>query len=97
MLSPSRIDSEILPKRYSNVALPDVSRVMFSASRIGTPLETSVPRVRVVRARMFFSTSGPKIGILSVNISQPMRPALNLRINLMSSHSNSGMPGIRYQ
>ena len=74
MLSPSRIDSVTLPNSFSNMALPAVSRVMFSASRIGTPLETSVPRVRVVRARMFFSTSWPKIGILSVNMSQPMRP-----------------------
>ena len=47
-----------LANRCSKTALPDVSRVMLSASRIGTPLETSVPRVRVVRARMFFSTSG---------------------------------------
>ena len=28
---------------------------MFSASRIGTPVATSVPSVRVVRAMMFFS------------------------------------------
>src|SRR5215207_5227835 len=49
--SPSRIDSEILPNMYSNTALPEVSRVMLRASRIGTPLETSVPSVRVVRAR----------------------------------------------
>ncbi len=72
MHSPSRIDSETLPYSCSNTALPDVSRVMFRASRIGTPLETSVPRVRVVRARMFFSTNWPKIGILSMNMSQPI-------------------------
>ena len=40
---------------FSNIALPDVSRVMFRASRMGTPLATSVPSVRVVRATMFFS------------------------------------------
>ncbi len=54
------------------MALPDVSRVMFRASRIGTPLDTSVPKVRVVRATMFFSIICPKIGTLSVNRSQPV-------------------------
>ena len=70
---------------------------MFRASRIGTPLATSVPSVRVVRATMFFSMIWPKIGILSMNISQPMRPALNLRISLTNSQKQIGMPGIRYQ
>ena len=60
------------------MALPVVSRVMFSASRIGTPLATSVPSVRVVRARMFFSMRLPKIGTLMMNWSQPMRPCLEL-------------------
>ena len=64
---------------------------------MGTPLATSVPRVRMVRATMFFSTSGPKIGILMVNMSQPMRPAWNLRINFSASQMPSGMPGKRYQ
>ena len=65
------------------MALPAVSLVMFRASRIGTPLATSVPRVRVVRATMFFSTNWPKIGIFRMNRSQPMRPGLNLRISLI--------------
>ena len=43
------------------------SRVIFKPSRIGTPLVTSVPRVRVVRARMFFSMSPPKTGTLMMN------------------------------
>ena len=47
---------------------------MCKASKIGTPLATSVPKVRVVRATMFFSTSWPKMGILNVNMSQPTRP-----------------------
>src|SRR4029079_17611270 len=82
---------------FSNVALPLVSRVMFSASRIGTPLATSVPSVRVVRARIFFSMRLPKIGILMMNWSQPIRPCLNLRINLIVSQIVTGMPGIKYQ
>ena len=44
-----------------------VSRVMLSASRIGTPLAINVPSVRAVRATMFFSISWPKIGILMMN------------------------------
>ena len=95
--SPSRIDSEILVYSFSNMALPDVSRVMFSASRIGTPLATSVPSVRVVRATIFFSIKLPKIGILMMNRSQPMRPCLNLRISLTVSQIVIGMPGIKYQ
>ncbi len=79
------------------MALPAVSRVMLSASRIGTPLATSVPSVRVVRARMFFSMRLPKIGTLMMNWSQPMRPCLNLRISLTVSQIVIGMPGIRYQ
>ncbi len=79
------------------MALPAVSRVMFSASRIGTPVATSVPSVRVVRARMFFSIRLPKIGTLMMNWSQPMRPCWNLRISLTISQIAIGMPGIRYQ
>ena len=89
--------SEIFVYIRSNVALPLVSRVMFSASRIGTPLATSVPSVRVVRARMFFSIRLPKIGTLMMNWSQPMRPCLNLRISLTVSQIVIGMPGIKYQ
>ena len=70
---------------------------MCRASRMGTPLATRVPRVRVVRATMFFSTKGPKMGIFSRNMSQPVRPALNLRISLMVSQMDKGMPGNRYQ
>ena len=76
------------------MALPAVSRVMFSASRIGTPLATSVPSVRVVRARMFFSIKLPKIGTLMMNRSQPMRPCLNLRISLIEQpDARSGCRG----
>ena len=80
--SPSRIDSYTWPNNFSNAALPDVSCVMCRASRIGTPLATSVPSVRMVRAMMFFSTSWPKIGTFRAKRSQPMRPRVNLRISL---------------
>ena len=70
---------------------------MCRASRIGTPLATRVPRVRMVRATMFFSTSGPKMGIFRMNRSQPIRPARNLRNSLMNSQMPMGMPGSRYQ
>ncbi len=60
---------------------------------MGTPLATRVPRVRVVRATMFFSTNWPKIGIFRMNMSQPMRPAGNLRISLMNSQMADGNAG----
>ena len=71
--------------------------MIFRASRIGTPLATSVPSVRVVRAIVFFSTSCPKTGIFSVNRSQPTRPYSNLRNSLTISQMPIGMPGIRNQ
>ena len=95
--SPSRIASDTRVYMRSKIAFPLVSRVMFSDSRIGTPLATSVPSVRVVRARMFFSINDPKMGTLMMNWSQPMRPCLNLRISLMESQMQIGMAGIRNQ
>ena len=97
MLSPSRIDSETLPYSRSNMALPEVSRVMFSASRIGTPLATSVPSVRVLRAMVFFSTNWPKTGTLRMNKSQPWRPYSNFRNSLTISQMPIGIDGIRNQ
>ncbi len=70
---------------------------MFKPSRIGTPLATSVPRVRVVRAMTFFSTSLPITGQRSTKISQPMRPALNLRTSLIASQITKGRAGMTYQ
>ena len=47
---------------YSTTLLPAVRAVMSSASRIGTPEETSVPSVRVKRATADFRMSEPKTG-----------------------------------
>ena len=58
---------------------------MCRASRIGTPLATSVPSVRMVRATMFFSTSWPKIGTFRAKKSHPSRPGANFRMSLMYS------------
>ena len=79
----------------SKTALPEVSRVMCRASRMGTPLATRVPRVRTLRAMTFFSTNWPKMGIFKANMSQPIRPALNFRNSLMNSQMPMGMPGMR--
>src|SRR5438874_2380848 len=49
----------------STTLLPAVRAVMVSASRMGTPEETSVPRVRVKRATADFRMRGPKIGTRS--------------------------------
>ena len=89
--SPSRIASQTFWYIDSNIALPAVSLVMLRASRMGTPEETSVPRVRVVRATMFFSTSGPKMGILMRNRSNPSRPYENFRTSLTKSQMAIGI------
>ena len=77
-----------------HIALPDVSRVMFNASKIGTPEVTSVPKVRVVRAKMFFSINPPNSGIFIMNWSNPIRPCLNLRIILPTSQQQIGNKNI---
>ena len=69
---------------------------MCRASRIGTPLATRVPRVRMVRAMMFFSTSWPKMGTFNANMSQPIRPAENFRTSLMNSQMPIGTVGSKY-
>ncbi|MFN9901428.1 MAG: hypothetical protein ACK55Z_22130 [bacterium] len=67
---------------------------MLRASKIGTPDVTNVPSVRVVRARMFFSTKLPKTGTLMMYMSYPIRPCLNLRINFPISQITTGNKNI---
>ena len=69
-VSPSIYDPPWRPVE-PNTQFPEVSLVIWRASRIGTPLATSVPSVRIVRATMFFSTNWPKIGIFKRNRCQP--------------------------
>ena len=85
IVSPSRIESAYLADRAVRTSkLPHVSRVMFKCfENRDSGSYQRVPSVRVERAIEFFSISMPKTGQFSENISHPMRPALNLRINFI--------------
>ena len=52
------------------MTLPAVSLTMVSACKIGTPLLTSVPSVRVKREMETLLTTGPIGGMLSLDLSQ---------------------------
>src|SRR5204863_824738 len=55
-------------------ALPAVSRVMFNACKIGTPLVTNVPSVRAKREIAVLRFKLPKSGIRSLKLSMSNRP-----------------------
>src|SRR5947209_9492852 len=74
-----------------------VSRTIESASRIGTPEEMSVPRVRMVRATMLFSMSEPMTGMYSFSLSRMYAPVLFRRMSLNVSQIETGTSGITYQ
>src|SRR5499425_2097806 len=57
---PSSSDFLTFCKALSTTALPAVFAVMSSPSRMGTPLEMSVPSVRVNRATAIFLIRRPK-------------------------------------
>ena len=60
------LPSEIFARAYmiasSMTTLPAVLATISSASRIGTPDESSVPSVRVKRATAILRSTGPMIG-----------------------------------
>src|SRR5260221_2083159 len=72
------------------MTLPAVSLTIVRAWRIGTPLLTRVPRVRVKREIATLLTTGPRTGILSLNLSQTRRPNL-VRTNRLKRMSTTTM------
>ena len=58
----------------STIALPEVRAVISSASRIGTPEDTSVPRVRQKRATAILRRTEPSTGMRSIAPSMCRRP-----------------------
>jgi hypothetical protein len=52
------------------MTLPAVSLTIINACRMGTPLLTRVPSVRVNREMATLLMTGPMGGILSLNLSQ---------------------------
>ena len=59
---------------FSTTAFPEVRAVMSRPSRMGTPLEISVPSVRVKRATAILRSNGPTSGIFRTIVSIAMRP-----------------------
>ena len=59
---------------FSTTRLPAERAVIRSDSRMGTPDEISVPRVRVKRATATLRMSIPMIGTFSISASMAMLP-----------------------
>ena len=97
MLSPSRIESWTWPSARDTTALPTVSRVMFRASRIGTPEEISVPSVRANLAIAVRLVMLPIIGMCIFTQSSmycPLRLAFVIR---RAAQSRTGTNTSTYQ
>jgi hypothetical protein len=62
MVSPSRILALAFRIAVSMVLFPEVFETMLNPSRIGTPLLTSVPKVREKRATEIFCKRAPMTG-----------------------------------
>ncbi len=73
--SPSFTLSCTFPMAVPMTEFSAVSRVMLSAWRIGTPLVTSVPSVRLNREIDVLRMMSPKTGIFSFSLSKKIRPA----------------------
>src|SRR6266516_1708669 len=71
---PSSSDFLTCCKAFSTTALPAVLAVMSRPSRMGTPLEISVPSVRVKRATPIFLIRMPTIGSFRTMVSSMNRP-----------------------
>ena len=74
MVSPSLTLSCTAPTALPMMTLPEVSLTMVSACRIGTPLLTRVPSVRVKREMATLLMTGPSTGMFSLKRSQTRRP-----------------------
>src|SRR5271154_2162254 len=74
MVSPSFTLSWTLLTALLMMTLPAVSFTIVNDCKMGTPLLTSVPSVRVKREMATLLMTGPSAGILSLNLSQMRRP-----------------------
>src|ERR1035437_3719055 len=90
MVSPSLTLSWMALTALAMMTLPAVSLTMVRAWRMGTPLLTSVPRVRVKREMAILLTTGPTTGTLSLNLSKAWRPNL-VRTESMKATTNTAI------
>src|SRR5690349_12552514 len=75
MVSPPAIDARDSMIASWMTRLPDVFAVISRPSRIDTPDEISVPRVRVKRDTADLRTTSPRIGRRSSSLSTAIVPA----------------------
>ncbi len=76
---------------FSMLMLPEVFDTISSASTMGTPEATIVPRVRVKRATAAFRTSGPKRGVLRMYLSKKARVG-GKRMNQVAKTAAANIP-----
>ena len=97
MFLPSEILARVYMMALSTVLLPAARPTIWSASRMGTPEESMVPRVRVKRATATLRASGPKSGSLRTVASQTIWPFFVRMAVLKAKKMPVGMPAKRYQ
>src|SRR5262245_38419672 len=71
------------------MTLPEVSFTMVSACKIGTPLLTRVPKVRVNREIATLLITGPSAGMFSLNLSKMRRPN---RVRMRARNAATAIP-----
>jgi len=69
IVRPSAIAARVFMSAASITRLPAVLAQISRASRMGTPLEIMVPRVRLNRETATFLSSDPKTGIFNATAS----------------------------
>ena len=75
MVLPWLMLSRVAMTAFSTTRLPAVRAVISKPERIGTPLEMSVPSVRVKRATAPLRITVPSTGIFKSRRSMTRRPA----------------------
>ena len=75
IVPPAVTTARVVSTAFSTTLLPAVRAVIRRPSRMGTPEEMSVPRVRVNRATATFRIRTPNTGSLSRSASITICPA----------------------
>src|SRR5438445_2276396 len=88
IVSPSLTLSWTDPTALPTMTLPEVSLTIIKAWRIGTPLLTKVPSVRVKREMATLLMTDPKTGMFNLNLSNNRRPK-RVRTNITKPITNT--------
>src|SRR5713226_7378491 len=90
IVSPSLTLSCTAPTALPTMTLPAVSLTIIKAWRIGTPLLTKVPSVRVKREMATLLMTVPKTGMFNLNLSNNRRPK-RVRTNITKPNTNTAV------